>query len=242
MGKQQKEIWALNPGGETLFKSAKPNAILWYIKEFNSVDRFIEHLATKKPQVILILDAEQQSLFESYKTIVRSFTHFCPIIGVCDNFNTHEERQQILSFGFNDCISKPLKEKVVKSTLNYWMNITFDQTNNENNDHGPSEKVVNELLKFMDTSQLEELMKEFKRSTLKQLEQLKEKTSSDVHAELLHDMKGSAASLGFMKIAKSAEQIEMLIKNNDEEEIMEDLRKFVSETVYFLNNFTTGLN
>lgn len=238
----QKEIWALNPDAKTLYNGEDTKAFPWKIVAFNSLEDLLQQLAIAKPHALLIFDAEQQSLFESYKGIVTQFKHFCPIIGVCDASHTHEERQQILAFGFNDCISQPIKEKVVKSTLNHWINTSFDQNNHKNNGHGPSEEVIKELLKFMDDAQLIDLIQEFKRTTLNQLGKLNEMTSHKAQAEVLHDMKGSAASLGFLKIAESAERVEKLLKKNQEDGFNEDLRKFVNETHYFLINFTPRLN
>ncbi len=234
----QKEIWALNPEAKSIYRSEHQHAYPWRIKEFISLTDLLQELVLSRPQVILIFDTEQHSLFESYKGIVTKFKHFCPIIGVCDSSHTHEQRQQILAFGFNDCISQPIKENVVKSTLNHWINTSFDQNNQENNGYDPNEKVIQELLKFMDSAQLADLMQEFKGTTLNQLGKLKEMTSHKEQAEVLHDMKGSAASLGFLKIAESAEQVERLIKENQKDGIKEDLIKFVDTTHYFLINFT----
>lgn len=239
MEEQQKEIWVLNPAAKALYSNEENKGYPWKMQEFDSLESLLDSLSTEKPAVILIFDAEQQSLFASYKAVVNTFSHFCPIIGVCNTAHTHEERQQILAYGFNDCISSPLKEKVVESTLNHWLNISFDRINNQNNGHEPNEEVLKELLKFMDTAQLEELMLEFKRSTLKQLNELNQLSNSTKQAEILHELKGSASSLGFLKIANTADSVEKELKKKPNKGDNEYLRKFVTETHYFLINFTS---
>jgi PAS domain S-box-containing protein len=179
-----------------------------------------------------------------------------PPIVAMTAYAMEEDREKFLSAGMDDYIAKPIKSEVlinkIADKLNLNDKLGYISTTKESPEAKKntiiSEEVLKSMMAFVDKETLIVIFQEFEQETYNQLEECKRLfTFGDFKniQSVLHTLKGTAGTLGVEKLEEQARLIEGSIKQNNFENITENLNLLYEafdefKTYYYpiLNNLT----
>lgn len=202
----------------------------------------LEILEKQEVDLILVdIQMPEMDGFECYRQIKAKFDLESPLLAITA-FSDLADKKQIIAFGFNDYITKPVKPHVLLDTINYWL-----RNHSEIREGKPKKKpedidleVLKDLLRFTDEESLLTLIDEFVEETKANLQSIAFLKSSDKHAEILsilHTIKGNAGSFGFAALSYKAANIEALFKGEKFEKANSDLDDFLKYSDFLLRDY-----
>lgn len=201
-----------------------------------------EILKTQEVDLILVdIQMPEMDGFECYKQIKSRFEVDCPILAITA-FSDLADKKQIIAFGFNDYITKPVKPNVLLDTLKYWLT-SFSAIREGQPQQKPEDidlGVLKDLLRFTDEESLLSLIDEFVEETKANLQSIVFLKGTDKHAEILsilHTIKGNAGSFGFTALSFKAANIEALFKGEKFEKANSDLDEFLKYSDFLLRDY-----
>lgn len=207
----------------------------------------LEELKVKEVDLILIdIQMPEMDGFECFRQIKALFNLDCPILAITD-FSDLTDKKQIIAFGFNDYIAKPVKPNVLIDTLSYWINNHSEIVTEGNHvmmEH-VDKGILKDLLRFTDEESLLSLIDEFIEETKASLQSIAFLRSANKHAEILsilHNIKGNSGSFGFNLLSSKAAKIEAHIKEKRFEMAESDLDDFFEYTDFLLRDYQRLLN
>ncbi|WP_420387505.1 response regulator [Roseivirga sp.] len=204
----------------------------------------LEKLKTNKANLVLVdIQMPEMDGFECYNQIRQQYELRCPIIAITA-FSDQTDKQEILDFGFNDYIAKPVKPDTLLGIVNFWLsrfnsNDKLSSPMNENLEHIDHD-ILNDLLRFTDAQSLLSLIDEFVEETRSDIQSIAKFKESDRHSEILsilHTIKGNAGSFGFTVLSSLAAEIEVKIKSKQLETIDSDLDGFIEYSDSLLRDY-----
>ena len=156
---------------------------------------------------------------------------FPPIVAMTA-YSMEEDRAKFLSQGMDDYLAKPIKANSLIEKVKNWVNFepkttvdseVFSKTNellviNQN--------TLNHLHKYGGTELIQSVLQEFEEEASEQVVNAPVWLSSEDHESLrtaLHTLKGNAGTLGVEKVSRQAEYIEKKLKENNFDQLEQDL-------------------
>lgn len=171
------------------------------------------------PEIILIdIQMPLMDGFECYDHMRKKLGSEIPMLAITA-FSNAEDKEEFISYGFNDSIMKPVRPEVLRSTVSHWL----DHYENKKQEDPSLElldfdfAVVNELKRHANTLELNELYNEFINETKGFSEKLAFLQVTENYPEILsilHIIKGNAGSLGFAKLSELTSVLEKDMKSD----------------------------
>lgn len=199
-------------------------------------------LEKQKIDLILVdIQMPEMDGFECYRQIKSRFQVECPILAITA-FSDLADRKEIIAFGFNDYIIKPVKPNVLLDTISYWLT-SYSEIKEGQQNKKPEDidlEILNDLLRFTDEESLLSLIEEFVEETKANLQSISFLRGSHKHAEILsilHTIKGNAGSFGFTALSYKAANIEALLKKEKFEKADSDLDDFLKYSDLLLRDY-----
>ncbi len=200
-----------------------------------------------QPDLILVdIQMPDMDGFKCLEALKNSQAISAPILAITA-YSSPKDRQNFISKGFRDYITKPVKPNVLSSTIGYWLN----ENNAKNHEEKGQKSLVfdsssrEELLKHIGPEALAELYKEFQEEMNSFINDLNTLNSSKKFYDIcsiLHTIKGNAGSLGFMELSDLANQLETNIKIGRTDCLTEELQQLKQYTKQLFINYETQLN
>ncbi|GHE60576.1 MULTISPECIES: Hpt domain-containing response regulator [Roseivirga] len=194
--------------------------------------RALEELRLRQFDLILVdIQMPEMDGFECYNRIKEEFGLYCPVLAITA-FSDNADKKQIIEFGFNDYILKPVKPNVLVETIKYWIT-NFSKTNGASpfqEDEHVDEEVIQDLLRYTDKDSLLLLIDEFVEETKSNLQSISFLKSNHKYTEILsilHNIKGNAGSFGFTTLSSMASTIESYIKEEKWDRAVSILDEFL---------------
>ncbi|HEY9116582.1 MAG TPA: response regulator [Roseivirga sp.] len=202
----------------------------------------IEYLKYNKVDLIVIdIQMPEMDGFECFDKIKSELNLNCPILATTA-FSATAEKQQILSYGYNDIIPKPFKPSLLIETIMFWA-VNFQEMENRTlplSDVHHDQNFLIELEKYTDELALVQLLQEFieeTKSFLPKIAILKEHNKHTEILSILHTIKGNAGTFGFLRLSSFAAQLENLLKSGQNEDVLIDLDNFMVYTSLLLEDY-----
>lgn len=192
---------------------------------------------------LILVDIQMPEMdgFECYRQIKAIHNPTCPILAITA-FSDQADKKEIIAFGFNDYIIKPVKPNVLMDTLNYWITGVMELDKSEETlelQHIDS-AVLNNLLRFTDEESLLALIDEFVEETKTYIQSLAFLRSTNRHPEILsilHVIKGNAGSFGFSILSSKASSLEAHFKEKRYDQAESELEVFLDYSESLLRDY-----
>ncbi len=207
----------------------------------------LELIKKNTPDLILIdIQMPLMDGFECYDRITKDLGIKVPILAITA-FSDSKDRERFISYGFNDYLTKPVRPEVLKNTVEYWLNESYVSPKNHKT-YGNQDldmETINELKRYANPLELNELYKEFIEETKTFYDKLAFLQTGDNFTEILsilHTIKGNAGSLGFAKLSQLTSTLEKDIKNGAKISLPDRTQEIIHYSSDIFNNYKTKLN
>lgn len=197
---------------------------------------------------LVLIDIQMPGMdgFECHDRIRNELGLEIPILAITA-FSDNQVRGKFLAHGFNDYITKPVKPEALKSTIQYWLNESKKEISTEEEEIQADFdlRIIEELKRYADSSELIELYNEFIEETNNFNEKLLFLQSQDDHTEILsilHIIKGNAGSLGFAKLSELVIQLESDLKNENDFSLTERIIEIADYSSNIFSDYKRQLN
>ncbi|MFY0593871.1 Hpt domain-containing response regulator [Roseivirga sp.] len=196
------------------------------------------------PDLILVdIQMPEMDGFECYTLFRKKLNASIPIIAITA-YSDQSDRDEFISFGFNDCIMKPVRPEVLRNTINYWFDkeSKFESEENPTGQNDFDFEVINELKRYANLTELTELYNDFIEETNEFNAKLVFLQTTQNYPEILiilHIIKGNAGSLGFAKLSEIISILEVDIKSGANESLSVRIQELVEYTSKVFNVFKT---
>lgn len=224
---------------KSVFGNNRYNSILC-----SSGHEALQTLTINKVDLVLVdIQMPEMDGFECYNQIRNQHGFCCPIIAITA-FSDQTDKREILDFGFNDYIAKPVKPDTLLEIVDFWLfrfksNSKHSLAMNEDLEHIDHD-ILNDLLRFTDAQSLLSLIDEFVEETKSDIQSIANFKESDRHSEILsilHTIKGNSGSFGFTILSSKAAKIEADIKGKRFENIDSELNEFIEYSDSLLRDY-----
>lgn len=184
---------------------------------FQALELIEDHI----PAIILIdIQMPLMDGFECYDRLRKKLGEDIPMLAITA-FSNSEEREEFISYGFNDSIMKPVMPDILRSIVAHWLSNLKAKKQEI-----PSLKqqdfdlaTINELKRHANTTELSELYNDFIDEInifYERLVLLKDTKNYPEILSILHIIKGNAGSLGFAKLSELTSKLEIDIKSDED--------------------------
>ncbi len=190
-------------------------------------------LVSRKQYDLIFMDIqmpEMDGITATNKIKKMDLDKYPPVIAMTA-YSMKEDKERFLKQGLDDYIAKPIRSKDLLTKVRKWVNGEKEQPQPAvyEQDH-PGQlinmEMVDQLRSLGGNDMIKEVFSEFIMETQQQFElcdlALQEKNFEKIRDEL-HTMKGNAGTLGAEKFSMEIEQVEKKLKNDDYEELEDDL-------------------
>lgn len=206
----------------------------------------IELIQKHKPDLILIdIQMPLMDGFECFDKITLELGIKVPILAITA-FSDAKDRERFIKYGFNDYITKPVRPEILKGTVKHWLDHFDKPSSQENQEQSDFDLgTINELKRYANPIELNELYKEFIEETKIFNDKLAFLQTRDGFTEILsilHTIKGNAGSLGFTKLSELTSTLEEDIKSDANISLADRLQEIESYSSEIFNNYKTKLN
>ncbi|WP_440055294.1 ATP-binding protein [Pseudoalteromonas sp. T1lg65] len=202
------------------------------VSVLDSAEHIVEICTALRPDVVLMdIHMPQVDGFAATKQLREKFSQQeLPIIAL--TANTHkEEREQAGLVGMNDYLIKPIRtEKACRSIANNLTSKVTDEQCFFDYEFALAQMMHNEA--FLDT-----MLNKFAKLCSDYIEQLQQTTDASKMLNLAHGIKGSAAGLGFKRLATNARLLEAHCKQVSiitNTALQQELRKSLEQVITYI--------
>jgi len=173
--------------------------------------------------------------------------NLAPIVAMTA-YSMKEDKERFLLGGMDDYIAKPIKAEHLIAKVHQWVeNKKFTDKGNEPAPEQIDNKIFdleifNKLKTYANAQTLNKIYSEFEKETEQQIEECKNSfivEDFQVILNILHTIKGTAGTLGVIKLADHARMVESKLKSGNHESLEDDLSELYRIFKEFKDNFKT---
>lgn len=209
---------------------------------FQALELIEDHIPT-----IVLIDIQMPLMdgFECYDRMRKQLGADIPMLAITA-FSNSEEREEFISYGFNDSIMKPVRPEVLRNIVEYWLG-HFKAKKQEDLSVRQLDfdlATINELKRHANTRELNELYNEFIDETKILNEKfvfLKDTQNYPEILSILHIIKGNAGSLGFAKLSELTSKLEIDMKSGGDVSLSVRIQEIIDYSSEIFRVYKTQL-
>lgn len=153
-----------------------------------------------------------------------------------------EDKEKFIELGMDDYLPKPIRaNKLIEKVGEFdTPESNSESLNSIQTNYIINNKVIAQLKKYVGSEMIDSVYGEFEIETKEQLKECKTAISQsrweDIQ-KLLHTIKGTSGTLGIEKLSNKAREIELRLKQNNNEGFEKDFSDLINNFVEFQDNF-----
>jgi len=172
-------------------------------------------------------------------------TNLAPIIAMTA-YSMKEDKEKFLIGGMDDYISKPIKSEILIQKVRDWVvNKSFTDNGNQAaadllNNEIFNQEIFEKLKTYANAQTLNKIYTEFEKEVEEQLTDCQNSVLTEDFQTILnnlHTLKGTAGTLGVVKLENLARQIESKVKSGNYKNLENDLNILQNAFVEFRDNY-----
>jgi PAS domain S-box-containing protein len=206
----------------------------------------IEMAVTNKYDIIFMdIQMPEMDGVEATREIKRLCGYSCPPIVAMTAYSMKDDAEKFMNQGLDDYIAKPVKTADLYQIITKWLNGSSKNGTKTPGIVPPSKTIINtnilqQLRELGGADFAAQLYEEFEDETAPMLEEAKKDVSAKHYTGILstlHQIKGTAATLGLDPVAGMAKQLEHDIKAGQTETIPSGFEKLLHYFEEFITNY-----
>ncbi|MFK7900310.1 MAG: PAS domain S-box protein [Cyclobacteriaceae bacterium] len=182
---------------------------------------------------------------EAYKRIKELAITTVPPVIAMTAYSMKEDEKKMRDVGMNDYLPKPITSSSILQKVAHWLHLPQEAENSnpvlesENSIEFVNYLVVNQLKKIGGVEMVIDVFNEFEEETtalLKEANSAVQTKNYNAFKSVMHTIKGSAGTIGLLKISKKAEDLERKIKNKEYHGVESGFEDLKTNFIFFTSN------